>query len=230
MYPWLNCDDRQVAMDVIDDMTSPDQSSAATSFVKGDFMSMSPNDPFEDQQNDPAFGQVPPPKKGGKGCLIGCVVAFVLGLMVCCGGGGVMIYVGLSILSDEYSRQLAGNPVIVEHIGEIESIEASWSATIEEAQKAGDQGTGAPVAFEVEGSKGSGTLLVEQDQSGGGSMIKSATLILPDGTRIPIDVSVTPSALEELEDLGELVDPGEIETPESTETLESTETPESQPN
>jgi hypothetical protein len=193
-------------------------------------MSMSPNNPFEDPQNAQSFAQSPARPKGGKGCLIGCSIAGVLGVMVCCGGGVMLIFVGVSFLADEYQRQLAGNPVIIEHIGDIESMEASWSATIEEAQKAGDQGTGAPVAFEVEGSKGSGTLLVEQDQSGGGSMIKSATLILPDGTRIPIDVSVTPSALEELDDLGELVDPGEIETPESTETLETTETPESQPN
>jgi hypothetical protein len=180
-------------------------------------MSMSPNNPFEDRRDDQGDVQGPPRRKsGGKGCLIGCSIAGVLGLLVCCGGGAMMIPFGISILTSDYQQQLAGNPVIVEHIGEIESLEMSWSATFEEAQKSDGQGSAAPIAFEVKGSKGSGTLLIQQDQSGGGGGIKSATLVLPDGTRHPIDVSQSPSAVDDLDfdELSDLIDSGDLAVPE----------------
>ncbi len=152
-------------------------------------MSMSPNNPFEDPQNDQGYlqdqgsGQTPK-TKSGKGCLIGCGIAGILGLLLCCGGGVFMVQFGVSALADQLERQIAGDPAIVEHIGDIESLEVNWSATIEEAQKTGDQDSG--LIFEIKGSKGSGQFLVKQDKGGEG--IDMATLILPDGTRIPVNL------------------------------------------
>ena len=64
-------------------------------------MSMTPNNPFEDPQNDQGYVQSPPPKKGGKGCLIGCAVAGLLGVLFCCGGGGYLAHYGVSMLAGE---------------------------------------------------------------------------------------------------------------------------------
>lgn len=183
-------------------------------------MSMSPNNPFEDDQNDQGDAQSSAPAKSRKGCLIGCSIAGILALLVCCGGvvllmrgGGQMLADFMNTaLSSEYQRQLAGNPVIVEHIGEIVSLDFDLSTTFEEAQKSAERGEETHWVFKIEGSKGSGTLIVQQDTSGGGTDIKSATLVMPDGTRHSIDVSATP-AVEELEfDLSDMIDAGEIDT------------------
>ena len=176
-------------------------------------MSTNPPDPFDDPQGDPAAGQNSGPKRSGnKGCMIGCVVAGLVSLVVCCGGGILITQYGVSMLASEYERQLAGNPVIVEHIGEIESLEPSWSATIQEAQNADPPGQQTSFAFEVKGSKGSGTLLVQQDKSGDGTGIASAALVMPDGTRHAIDISEGPSAVDDLDvDLSDLIDTGDLE-------------------
>ena len=134
-----------------------------------------------------------------------------MGLFVCCGGGVLLVQFGVGTLGDQLERQVASNPAIVEHIGDIESFEVNWSATIEEAQKTGEQDAG--LIFEIKGSQGSGQLLVKQDKAGDGSSIDSATLILPDGTRIPIDLASGAPEVEELEmDFDDLIDTGNIDT------------------
>jgi hypothetical protein len=124
-----------------------------------------------------------------------------------------MTQFGLSMLADEFKSQLAGNPVIVEHVGDIESFDPDWSATIQEAQNSGEKGDEAGFAFDIKGSKGSATVIVQQDKSGDGTGIQSATLVLPDGTRIPIEVSKGPSAVPDLGvDLDDLIDTGDADT------------------
>ncbi len=162
-------------------------------------MSMNPNNPFDDHQNDQGYAQSPTAKKGGKGCLLGCGIVGLLSVLVCCGGGALMTQFGLGVLASEYEQQLAGNPVIEEHIGEIESLDVSWTATFREAQKAEEQGEESPFAFEIKGSKGSGTLLVRQDRAGDGTEIGSATLVMPDGSRHA--VTIDRDEFEDLENL-----------------------------
>lgn len=120
-----------------------------------------------------------------------------------------MVYFGFSLLSDEYQRQLAGNPTIEKHIGEIESLDFSWAATIDEAQQQGDQQERPRLGFAIEGTKGSGRMIVEQGQSGGGNMIRSAILVLSDGSRVPIDLSATSDDDEEAADLEPAHEPGD---------------------
>lgn len=190
-------------------------------------MSMSPNNPFDDSQRDQVWDPNAPPQttKSKKGCLIGCGIAAILGLAICCGGPLLLVNVGVGTLAQELERQVAGDPAIVEHIGDIQSFEVSWSATIEEAQRAGEQDAG--LIFEVEGSEGSGRLLIKGDQGGGG--LESAILILPDDTRIPIELGPelrgeTPD-VEDLDmDFDDLVDTGDIDSaavdPDKAETAE----------
>lgn len=180
-------------------------------------MSMAPNNPFGDPQNDQGYAQSPTPKKRGKGCLIGCTIAGVLCLMVCCGGGLMVSRFVSTTIAAEYQRQLTGNPVIVERIGEIESVQINWSATIEEAQKAGQEGE-SRLVFDIKGDKSSGKVVVDPNQSGGsGVELGSAVLVMPDGSRHPIG-SAGPTGLEEmgLDELGvnvdDLIDAGDLDT------------------
>ncbi|MFK8113312.1 MAG: cytochrome c oxidase assembly factor Coa1 family protein [Rubripirellula sp.] len=172
-------------------------------------MSMAPNDPFENPNSPGASQQQPPQKKGGKGCLIGCGIAGILGVLVCCGGGVFMAQFGVGMYAEIVQDQLADDPVMVENIGEIESITHSWSGTIAAAQEA--EGGDSPLSFDVQGSKGSGQLRVVQDKSGDGTGIKSAVLILEDGTRIPLELSqVGVSDLDDIDmQLNDLIDTGE---------------------
>jgi hypothetical protein len=213
MDPWPTGGGRCLAWDAIGDANSHRASDPGvySRRIKA-FMSMTPNNPFDDQQGDQDFGQSPSSRKGGKGCLIGCAVGGFLAVFGCCGGTVATMYFTLSVLSEEYQRQLAGNPVIEEHIGDIESMEFSWTGTVEEAQNSGNQGAGAQIGFEIKGSKGSGRVLIEQGQGGGGNMIKSGTLILPDGTRIPIDVSAAPGETVLPDNFDPLIATGEVDS------------------
>lgn len=186
-------------------------------------MSMSPNNPFENPQNDPAGGQgVAPAKKSKKGCLIAFLVTGVLGVVVCCGGVVMLMNLGLGVLASEYERQLAGNPVMEEQIGEIESFEHSMSGTFTAAQQAEEAGDQTPLAFEVKGSKGEGQVLILQDQSGDGTGIASATLVMPDGSRFPLDVD--DDGGDDLEfdlEMGDLIDTGDAEGNDSSSETEA---------
>ena len=174
-------------------------------------MSMSPNNPFEDPQNDQGYLQdqgTTPTKKSGKGCLIGCGIAGILGLVLCCGGGVFLVQFGVGALGDQLQTQISGDPAIVEHIGSIESLEVDWGATIEEAQKSSDQESG--LIFEIKGDKGSGQMLIKEDKGGDAGL---ATLIQADGTRIPIDLEGGGSDIEDLEsDLEDMFDSGDIDS------------------
>lgn len=177
-------------------------------------MATAPNDPFQNSNADPSYGSQnydqQTPKKSNKGCLIGCGIAGVLGLLVCCGGGGAAIMFGLSAFGEIAKAELQGNPVIVEHIGEIESVDFSFGGTAGVAEE--NPGAGNTLVFDIKGDKGSGQVVIVQNQNGGGP-IESAKLLLPDGTELPIDLGAGPSEAEEMDfDLDEMFESGEIQT------------------
>lgn len=178
-------------------------------------MSTNPNDPF----NNPAqpMGQPqggPPQKSRGKGCLIGCGIASVVMLLVCCGGGYWMYNFVSGELGREVQRRVADNPVIKEHVGQLESVSLDLMETSKQSQQAQEEGKQGVLVFQLEGSQGSGQLLVEQ-ATGSEPDFSTATLVLPNGTRHAIDASdpndidINASDLDmELEDL---IDSGEME-------------------
>lgn len=149
---------------------------------------MTPNNPFESNPNarGASYGEAPPKKSKAKFWLLGCGITGVLGFVVCCGGGVAVTQFGLTMLAGEFKKQLDGNPVIVEHIGDIESLEMSWSDTFAGAQNA--DGGAEELAFQIKGTKGSGVVMIQQDQSGDGTGMESATLVMEDGSRFPIDL------------------------------------------
>lgn len=170
-------------------------------------MSMSPNNPFDAGQPQAGFDQPAPAKKSSaKFWLIGCGVTGILGVLVCCGGSLLMTQFGLSVLAGEFQKQLDGNPVIVEHVGEIESLDMSWGETMKGAQNA--EGGAEELAFTIKGTKGSGVVLIQQDKSGDGTGMESATLVMDDGTRHPIDLGFGNDSNEV--DLDSMFDDGDV--------------------
>ena len=149
-------------------------------------MSNNPNNPFDDNQQNQGYSQGAPPQKSSKVWLwvLGTIgVLGVVGALVCCGGGYFAMKAGTGMLAEVFKQQLIGNPTIDEHIGDIESMEMNFGAT----QQHADESQGA-IAFDISGSKGSGTILIKQDPSGDGTGIATAELIMSDGSRHPVDV------------------------------------------
>jgi hypothetical protein len=91
---------------------------------------------------------------GGLGCL------GLLLVLVCAGFG----WFGLKMVKDQAQVALQQNPVIQEHIGEIESIEMNVIAA---GAQGGAAGGGGAFVFDLVGSKGSGQAAVELDTTAG---------------------------------------------------------------
>ena len=163
-------------------------------------MSIQPNNPFENPQPTPV-----PVKKGGNKMvwILGILGGLsAVGVLVCCGGGYLMFRAGTGVLSEAFKAQLEGNPVIAEHLGHIETMDINFTRTGQESQGGQER-----LAFDVEGPKGSGVLIVVQDQTDGTS-IQSAELVLRDGTRLDVPLDWVPQDLEV-----EFGDPETIDAP-----------------
>lgn len=159
-------------------------------------MSNNPNDPFDGNPNSPnqmgggpMMGGPPPKKSKGKMFwLLGCLGGMgVLGL-ICCGGMFATMQFGMGMLATQFQTQIENDPVIVEQIGDIESFSMSFSALMENAQNQDPGGT-PELPFEIVGSKGSGTVFIEQGAGGGDTaVIRSARLVTADGKTIPLEI------------------------------------------
>ncbi|TWU42801.1 cytochrome c oxidase assembly factor Coa1 family protein [Novipirellula artificiosorum] len=165
-------------------------------------MSMNSDNPFQNPNAAPRnpqgqfpSGQLPqgspPPKKSNVWLwVLGTIVVLgVVGGLVCCGGSYFMFQMGQGMMGEEITRQIDGDPTVVEQIGEIESVKMSISETANQEMTQGKPGA---IAFDIQGDKGSGVLVIQQDQGVPGQpfALRSAELVLPDGTRhqlIPAD-------------------------------------------
>ena len=194
-------------------------------------MSISPNDSFEQDspQNSEQDPSQPMPKKSSKGCLIVCITLMVLFALICgcCGFGG---YYAIGQLEVAVKAETEADPAILEHIGEIETVDFDFGETIAAAEGAEQAGDPSPVVFLLKGTKGEGTVLVMMPTSeeDGGNQFQSATLVLPDGTRIPLETvgSETDSEIPGMEGLGDdglegLFDAGEATSDLGEESIES---------
>ena len=157
-------------------------------------MSNNPNDPFAGNPNSPnqmGNGPAGPPPKKSKGMmfwLLGCLGGMGILALVCCGGMFATMQYGMGMLATEFQTQIEGDPVIVEQIGDIESFSMSFSALMENAQNQ-DPGGAQELPFEIVGSKGSGTVFIEQGAGSGDTpAIRSARLVTSDGQSFPLDI------------------------------------------
>ncbi len=184
-------------------------------------MSISPNDSFGNDFSGGVGGQATqaPPQKSNKGCLIAVVVAFLLMFLVCCGGGVAMFYFGTSALGEAVISQVENDPAIVEHIGDVESCSIDFGATAEAAESAEQAGDQTPIAFEIKGSKGEGTLLLMQE-AGNQEAFSSGTLILPNEERIPLKALGKPDDSVGLDldiDIDNFIDEGDLSARDAAE-------------
>lgn len=156
----------------------------------------------------PTFPQQgPPPSKGcSKGCLVlGCLGALILPL-ICCGGiGGVAVY-GMNAFKSEVVALLAENPVVKEHVGEIQSSQVDFWKSV--SHEGGDV-----FVLNLVGSKSAAVAeVISVTNEAGDEEIRGGELILPDGTRHPLlpqEVVAEPAepALEGESDLEVEVEP-----------------------
>jgi hypothetical protein len=133
------------------------------------------------RQVDPYGPPQSPPPRSSSGCWIWAVVAgagFLL--LMCCGGGALLVGFGLQMVTTEIEDQLAGNPILQEHIGEVQSFEMDWSRSFAHE----DDET---FIYRVQGTKGEGRVTVKQiTGDDGNEVILSAELWLPSGETIDL--------------------------------------------
>lgn len=139
----------------------------------------------------PSSGMQPPPKKSSYlwlYILLGVLGFFALG---CCGCVGLGMW-GMGRVQDELGKvmlaQAGQNPVVQEKLGEVRSARMNFIESAQESEK--NPGQPGSLVFDVEGSKGSGKLVVQQD---GPEKLKFRELRLSSGETINLDEGSTPA-------------------------------------
>lgn len=152
----------------------------------------------------PTTPPVPPQKRGGWGCLVWGIIGVAgVALLICCGIAGLG-YWGWNEAGKVFKDQLATNPVVQEHLGELES------ANMDLQRMSNSNGD---VAISLKGSKGEGTALLPPNAApDADGIIWEGILELPDGSVYPLS-----GETEEME----LLEPEMVE--ETDETSDSVE-------
>ncbi len=139
----------------------------------------------------PASGMQPPPKKSSYlwlYILLGVLGFFALG---CCGCVGLGIW-GFNKAQDELGKimlaQAGQNPVVQEKLGDISSARMNLVASAQEAEE--NKGEPGILVFDVQGSKASGQLIVQQD---GPEKLKFRELRISGGETINLDEGDAPA-------------------------------------
>ena len=157
------------------------------------------------------FDPIQPPKKSSpvvKIILILGVVFGVIGLS-CCGLCGWGMYAGLGFVNKQVENELRDNPVIVEHIGNIESVKMNLQATaelIQEKQAAGEPVHQNVVVFDIQGDKGEGQVIITTPPGGQPAQFNEGTLRMSSGE----EYDLMPEPVE--------MEPPELDTPDVTDT------------
>lgn len=128
---------------------------------------------------DPRFPHGPPPRKsrwwlwlllGGGGAIA----------LLCCGCVGLMMF-GFNVIEQEVTAQLKSDPVVQEHLGEVQSVEFDFMQSIEETQARGG-GDDESLVFHVKGTKGTGDVIGRTETGPDGQeRLTNGILRLPSG-------------------------------------------------
>ena len=126
----------------------------------------------------------------GRGCLISIIVVVVLVI-----GGGVGLYFwGTGYVEDQAKIAVQDDPVLKEHIGEIEEIDLNLQAT---GTASGKQDEDAEekrtvLVFDLVGSKGSGQLTVAMGQGEkDGMAFSDGSITMSDGKKFDLELPKT---------------------------------------
>jgi len=137
--------------------------------------------------NPPGVG-VPPPRKSNAWIwILGIIGVGGLAMVICCGIGGYLLFnVGMGAITQELKNEVAGDPNVERHLGEIEDLSVDLMASGEETEK---RGRGARVlVFNAQGSDGKeAKFVVEQSRTPQpGNMFDKIDLRLSTGEDISI--------------------------------------------
>ena len=148
------------------------------------------------------------PEKSSSTCLVlgfvfGGVGAFVLLCGGCCVG---LVFVGLNQIGTEVENNLAGNEVIIEHIGDVQTFEMDKWESIKHANED-------IYVFHLTGTKGSGTIEAECLANDAGTYeVWSGELKLDSGETFDLFPDGSPAAAGMFDDVDDsLLDVGEAE-------------------
>lgn len=112
------------------------------------------SDGFGPNPNDP-----PPRSSSGSSSALKWVLGILAGLglltVLCCGGCVLVMKFGLDQVGVQVTEQIKDDPVIVEHIGNVESVNVDMFGTPQYQQETGDSDV---MVFTINGDKGSGVL------------------------------------------------------------------------
>ncbi len=137
--------------------------------------------------NPPGVGAPPPRKSNAWIWILGIVGLLGIGMVVCCGGLTWWGFSqGMTLVADMATQEVANDPTIQEHIGEITKKSVNLIRTGEEGNK---RGKGENVlVIDIEGNEGKkGELIVQQSkQPQPGNMFSKIDLRLPDGQEFSI--------------------------------------------
>ncbi|MCI0356870.1 MAG: hypothetical protein L0211_00085 [Planctomycetaceae bacterium] len=137
--------------------------------------------------NPPGVGAPPPRKSNTWLWILGIVGVLGIGTLICCGVGGYALFsVGMGAVTQELKNQVAGDPNVERHLGEIKNLSIDVMATGTETEK---RGRGAQVlVFNAQGSEGKeAKFIVEQSRNPQpGDMFSKIDLRLPSGEEISI--------------------------------------------
>ena len=135
----------------------------------------SDNDPGN-QSFGPYESATQPSRRSSGGCVIWAILLGAgLMLLLCCGGGALIMRFGMQIITTQVEDQLADNPILREHVGEIESFELDWTRSFADE----DDDT---FIYQVRGSKGEGRVTVKHiTDDDGNEEILEAELRLSSG-------------------------------------------------
>lgn len=142
------------------------------------------------------------------------VAIYVFFFILIATAGVAAVSMGNELLGDSVIFAVENDPAIVEHIGDIESCSLVFGETAKAAEAAEQPGDPTPMVFQIEGSKGKGTLLMTPRQ-GSSNVFSSGTLVLDSGKSIPLQpLEQSPFDMEGLDlddefDLDDLIDEGD---------------------
>ena len=118
--------------------------------------------PHEVYQGPPGVGVPQPPKKSsGIGWIFGCLGCAFLGAICVALGLFGITYFGFGVLAEQVGESVSDNPVVLEHLGGIQSIKLDWMASMADPDPD-------LFVYQIEGSKGSGEIRVHSTSSDDG--------------------------------------------------------------
>lgn len=157
--------------------------SGGSSIRSSQFGPSDPNNPY----GASSTMQPPPPKKSNTWLWILLGVGGVL-ILGCCGCAGLMYFggqqamnAGMSVIATQLRPKLAEDPVVQQHIGEIQSLEGDFGASIQESNASGSQGE---LVFNIKGTKGEGVIIGKP--ANGNASLENGRLRLKSGEEFPL--------------------------------------------